>query len=416
MVNFVIYLLEFISILLAVHIVFGRRIVWCLEVFGLFFLSIFILYTAYLTQIPLLTYIVHILFFLYAIIRFREKLPDTIIKMALAMAVIAVLETILRAELNTWYETASDPLVVYIVINAGMSILMFIFYCRLCIYGKIAVGGIDKGLLFVTILVNLIVLYVKTDSDSDIFAFLIFSLSVILLATRFVQTLYQNKHKIKRYSENEEFSEYQRDYEDLLQQVRMVQHDYKNEIQAIKFACAAADDAIPDQAQDLFREDSMYISLVTGCGNSLLAGFLYSKIRAFEADGVQTEYTVHIQNTDTVLSLKELIRIVGILLDNAYENNILTGQDKLLFSMIEKGDGITVSVLNPTEYITYEEIERMFEYGYSTKGKNRGIGLHSVQQIINNCNGKIVVGNKRIEQENYFSLELLIPWENQALP
>ena len=160
----------------------------------------------------------------------------------------------------------------------------------------------------------------------------------------------------------------------------------------------------------------MYISLVTGCGNSLLAGFLYSKIRAFEADGVQTEYTVHIQNTDTVLSLKELIRIVGILLDNAYENNILTGQDKLLFSMIEKGDGITVSVLNPTEYITYEEIERMFEYGYSTKGKNRGIGLHSVQQIINNCNGKIVVGNKRIEQENYFSLELLIPWENQALP
>ena len=131
MVNFVVYLLEFISILLAVHIVFGRRIVWCLEVFGLFFLSIFILYTAYLTQIPLLTYVVHILFFLYAIIRFREKLPDTIIKMALAMAVIAVLETILRAELNTWYETASDPLVVYITINAGMSILMFIFYCRI---------------------------------------------------------------------------------------------------------------------------------------------------------------------------------------------------------------------------------------------------------------------------------------------
>ncbi len=89
-----------------------------------------------------------------------------------------------------------------------------------------------------------------------------------------------------------------------------------------------------------------------------------------------------------------LVTIVGNLLDNALEdmNSIADDEPKeLLFGIYSRPNTLLITVDDTGNGISSENMERVFENGYSTKGDGRGTGLFLVKSMVENAGGQITV-------------------------
>lgn len=66
------------------------------------------------------------------------------------------------------------------------------------------------------------------------------------------------------------------------------------------------------------------------------------------------------------------------MLDNVIQDMVATGQTEYLVFEAEKEDGIIIRVANPHSRMKNQELHRMFEKGYSTKGEDRNYICFSV--------------------------------------
>ena len=60
-------------------------------------------------------------------------------------------------------------------------------------------------------------------------------------------------------------------------------------------------------------------------------------------------------------------------------------------------------------YIPKEEMESIFDFGTSTKGKNRGIGLALSQKIVESHNGKLEVSSEEVNGEKKTVFSICLP-------
>jgi len=100
-------------------------------------------------------------------------------------------------------------------------------------------------------------------------------------------------------------------------------------------------------------------------------------------------------------SLVDLCRAAGILLDNAIEACIDNVNSKMSLGAMSTLDGV-VFIFKNTCSVPHPNIEEMYKMGYSTKGADRGIGLHTVSQIIRK-NEKLSLETK-IESDSLIQL------------
>ena len=100
----------------------------------------------------------------------------------------------------------------------------------------------------------------------------------------------------------------------------------------------------------------------------------------------------------------ELVRILGILLDNAIEATKTCNkkQINMLFQAGKKEDKIKISNTYQDSEINLIEI---FEKGFSTKEKNNGLGLWEIKQILQR-NSNLELYTHKID--NVFFQELSI--------
>ncbi len=99
--------------------------------------------------------------------------------------------------------------------------------------------------------------------------------------------------------------------------------------------------------------------------------------------------------TDMNLPSEMLITVIGNLLDNAFDamNECADYKDhkELMFGIYSKPDAILITVDDTGSGIKMEDLELIFENGFSTKGEDRGTGLHQVKAMVENFGGKITV-------------------------
>ncbi|MCW9134490.1 sensor histidine kinase [Bacillus paramycoides] len=86
--------------------------------------------------------------------------------------------------------------------------------------------------------------------------------------------------------------------------------------------------------------------------------------------------------------IHELITIVGNLIDNALDA-VTNCEKKQVEVGIQYGDTLIITVQDTGKGIQEDEIDALFIKGYSTKGDNRGYGLHLVKESIQRINGEI---------------------------
>ena len=93
----------------------------------------------------------------------------------------------------------------------------------------------------------------------------------------------------------------------------------------------------------------------------------------FEADGEIAHIPV-----DSVA----LVRMLGIILDNAIEELETLGQGKLLVACFKTEESVTFVVQN-TCRPNIPQLHQLEQAGFSTKGEGRGLGLSNLAEITN---------------------------------
>ncbi|MBQ8540269.1 MAG: Spo0B domain-containing protein [Clostridia bacterium] len=100
--------------------------------------------------------------------------------------------------------------------------------------------------------------------------------------------------------------------------------------------------------------------------------------------------------TDMPLPYEMLVTIIGNLIDNAFDamNTSEDGYDtekELLFGIYSRPGAVLITVDDTGCGITAQDIEHIFENGYSTKGEGRGTGLYQVKTMVEALGGKLTV-------------------------
>lgn len=236
-----------------------------------------------------------------------------------------------------------------------------------------------------------------------VFIFLIILVFCGMAERKFSEEIIRNQEK-----ELKLYQLYIQPMEELVKEIRARQHEFDNHINAIlnmHLTVENYNELVERQSAYIheIRRDSAnrYLPLLR-ISDKVLAGFLYSKIVS-APENVETD--VEVRNWEVISQTSEhrLIEIIGVLVDNAYEATAENG-GKVRILLDSKDDRLVFEVYNQYRKLSFEEIQRFFEYGYSTKedtGQKRGIGLSRVKKLIDKSSGEMIVGQEETVDENY---------------
>lgn len=192
----------------------------------------------------------------------------------------------------------------------------------------------------------------------------------------------------KTQGELEQHQKYGECYETALKEIRWKQHDYRNQlgvIYSMHLVAGTLEQLVGMQSeyiQDLQKQQK-YDGILTSCRHRVLAAYLYQSCCRCEANGVSVTYHLQLLQEVYDMDFLQLTEVLGILMDNACEYVSVEAQvpSCIALSGEDWNGGVRFTVSNPVCPLGQDEIQRMFEYGVSTKGEGRGIGLARIGQL-----------------------------------
>ncbi|KJQ78314.1 sensor histidine kinase ComD [Streptococcus infantis] len=175
----------------------------------------------------------------------------------------------------------------------------------------------------------------------------------------------------------------------LYNEIRGFRHDYAGMLVSMQMAIDSKDlqeiDRIYNQvlvkANQKLRSDKYTYFDLNNIEDSALRSLIAQSI--VYARNKDVEFTLEVKDIITRLSidLLDLVRIMSVLLNNAVEGAAESSSKQMEVAVI-KMDLETVIVIQNSCKITMTPSEDLFELGFSTKGRNRGIGLNNVKEIL----------------------------------
>ena len=175
----------------------------------------------------------------------------------------------------------------------------------------------------------------------------------------------------------------------LYNEIRGFRHDYAGMLVSMQMAIDSEDlqeidrvynEVLVKANQKLRSEKYTYFDL-NNIDDSALRSLIAQSIIYARNSGV--EFTLEVKDVITRLSmdLLDLVRIMSILLNNAVEGAADSYLKQMEVAVI-KMDFETVIVIQNSCKITMTPSENLFALGFSTKGRNRGLGLNNVKEIL----------------------------------
>lgn len=197
---------------------------------------------------------------------------------------------------------------------------------------------------------------------------------------------------------NQQFLEFAEDLEGtkfLVDSMRANNHDFTNKLHVILglIQIGQYDQAISyiENISIIQRETVGYV--MKKIENPSFAALLIGKIaRASECnvkfilkDGIQ------FVNSDINIPSEALITITGNLIDNALDamNSSKIASKELIFGVFSKPGELLITVEDTGCGIPQDIGEKIYAFGFSTKGNGRGVGLFHTKQLIESLGGTI---------------------------
>ena len=195
---------------------------------------------------------------------------------------------------------------------------------------------------------------------------------------------------------------------ELVDRIRVNQHNYKNQLNAMRGMTFSA-----DNLEELRQEQEEYYqrilhenecsNILSGNNDPLIAGFLYSKFLSIDSNRTEVKHSLKINRIKNSLMASDVIKVLGVLIDNAVEE---VEKDCYTHKGIEiklyENKKLILEVGNVCGFVKSERAAEFFRKGTSSKGENRGLGLYSVKEIADKWQGEITVSNRDRNGENWF--------------
>ncbi|WP_010631760.1 sensor histidine kinase [Sporolactobacillus vineae] len=185
------------------------------------------------------------------------------------------------------------------------------------------------------------------------------------------------------------YERYLKDLEENFNLLRSFKHDYQNLLLSMEMYIEEKD---LDGLQRYFNELKIssnrelnqipeYYKALTAVSDKAVKGILLAKI--VKANDSGAAVSLEVTGTPSFPEKDyEMVRILGILLDNAIEASMQSDKPIIRVAIIAKKDDVELSIANSYRRDGEIEINRIFQRGYTTKKDNSGIGLYTVKQII----------------------------------
>lgn len=213
-------------------------------------------------------------------------------------------------------------------------------------------------------------------------------LSIVLIISAFV--ILSNKNKKLKESMQLQQEEYIKSLEKMQGDIRKYNHDYKNLLTGALLQAEEGDyKGVQKYLQDVLDEFELKLGKQINKNTQLmkinsneLKGIILSKTSEMEERGIELQLEVLNEVDKINMKSTDLVRCLGILLDNAIEE-VEKQEEKIIKLIILQEEKLTtLMVKNPvTEKIN---IQSIYEEGFSTKGEKRGLGLSNYKEIIEN--------------------------------
>ena len=184
---------------------------------------------------------------------------------------------------------------------------------------------------------------------------------------------------------------YNKHIECLYNSVRSFRHDYSNLLVTLRLGIDKDDMDIVKEAYDSVLQESdkrlntrnFDLARLVNIQDNTLKSLLSAKVLQAEEEGIEAQISIpepiHLIGMETL----DFIIVTSIFLDNAIEGAIQTQNPKITISFWEDHCSQLLSISN-TISEEKTETKTIFERGVSNKGRERGIGLANVTEILDN--------------------------------
>lgn len=235
---------------------------------------------------------------------------------------------------------------------------------------------------------------IKTfEFNNNIITYLVIIVMLICILLYLFKQKIENEKISKKY---DELLDVMKSYESDIEEQRTLRHETKNEFATIKCKLQDKEDNktiieyIDSVIGDKGKASGTNYSKFKYLPSNGLKGFFYYKCTEAEKKGINVSVNISKQIENSFLKdirtkdFKDLVRIIGVYLDNAIEASSTSEDKKLGIEMYLIKENIEIIITNT--FNNEINLDKIGKESFSTKGKHRGHGLLLVKKILSENN------------------------------
>lgn len=246
--------------------------------------------------------------------------------------------------------------------------------------------------------------------------YIIFSLIMALGVTLISITVIREVRYKRNIKEMEDYYNYTLKIEGINNEMRKFRHDYINILSTMSEYIRERDmegletyfneQIVP--LKDNLQSNAIKLSGIENLKVREIKGLLTTKILQAQEKNIHISIEVSDPITEINMNIIELSRAIGIILDNAIEASDDIDDAMIQIAFIKTDNAVNIIFMNKCAP-DIPKVHTLFKESFSTKGKNRGLGLSTLKEITDSTTNVLL--DTTIEN-NYFIQKIEILNDN----